>query len=789
MRAPAVPLALAFVAGIHLWPANDVILCLLGAGLAVVVSASGVKRKRFGVATAAVFVSFVLLGSAAMVLRSRPADNSLTTIYDALGAGAFETPWRVIGRTRDARIAREHSAVLVVDVERIERGGDIHTVKGGLRVSVRGAFLHRLDEVEAGTRIAVWARLREPAFFANPGGFDGDAYLRQNAIELVASTKSALLVSRVNPPRMRFRSLMARMRERATERLRVALTSPSPGDAAFGIVTALVTGDRTHISKSHERAFRRAGIFHVMSISGAHVALVLVGLHGLLRRAGMDERPSLVVMLLLLPVYAEFTGSRAAVWRAAVMAAVVLGARLSSLDRASVNTLAVAALALLCADPSTLYDPGFQLSFGAMIGILLGFRPLEEMLQPLGWMCRPIALSIAAQLGVLPVAAVHFRQLTPIAPWTSVVALPVAALLVALGLLAVVTATIPIVSTILVGVLRLGVWILVGVAELGASVPVASLRVGAPSVWWVGLYFIGLVFLSLRRPGARWLGLAWMACLVLQSFLPSPSSPHALELTMLDVGHGDAIVAELPDGKAVLIDGGGLPRSSLDTGESVVLPFLLDRGIRRLDAVIVTHADYDHIGGLATIVDELDVGAIWEGAPAWDRPAYRELRTVAHRRGVDVRRMAPGERFTFGGIVWNVVAAAGARTAMIPETENDRSVVLRLSYGMRHVLLTGDAEATLESAILESKRELRSDVLKVAHHGSRDATSAAFLDAVQPRFAVISGRRHSTRPLPSDEVLRRLRDRDITIARTDVGGAVSIRIARDGDVRLTTFLD
>ena len=260
-----------------------------------------------------------------------------------------------------------------------------------------------------------------------------------------------------------------------------------------------------------------------------------------------------------------------------------------------------------------------------------------------------------------------------------------------------------------------------------------------------------------------------------------------LEMAVLDVGHGDAIVLSLPDGKNVLVDGGGLGRSSLDIGESVLVPYLLDRGVRKLDAVIVTHADFDHIGGLFTVFEEIEVKALWKGNPVWalsHRAAYRALHERAASAGVTLHVLTSGENFLFGGVEFEVLAASQPGF----ESSNDRSVVLRINYGDRSLLLTGDAERALEAALVRSGADLRADVLKVAHHGSRSSSSDAFLDAVRPRLAIISARRAPSRPLPSAHVLHRLRERGIEYLRTDHNGTVTVRIRKDGQMSVSTYL-
>jgi competence protein ComEC len=385
-------------------------------------------------------------------------------------------------------------------------------------------------------------------------------------------------------------------------------------------------------------------------------------------------------------------------------------------------------------------------------------------------------------------AAWHFLRLAPVAPLASLAAIPLAGLILVLGLALVALGGVPVVGSLLALVTQAAVALLVAGAEIFARLPFASVDTGRPSLPWMLAYGAALVVLALGSRRARRVALAIAVALVGLLLPGTPNPPDELSLTAIDVGHGDALVLRLPGGRNVLVDGGGAPGSSFDVGAAVVLPYLQASGVRSLDAVVLTHTDYDHLGGLLSVVEEMPVGAIWEGPPRYDRAAYRALRGRAARRGIPFRRLAPGDSFDWGGVRFEVLAAGGLRD-LRPTESNDQSVVLRLVYGRSRLLLTGDAEGPVEEALSREPARTRADVLKVAHHGSRTSTSAGWLEAVAPRIAVISGRRSEGRPLPSLEVLERLAERDVLTLRTDVSGAVTVRMDAQGELSFETFLE
>ncbi|HXV64575.1 MAG TPA: DNA internalization-related competence protein ComEC/Rec2 [Vicinamibacteria bacterium] len=740
------------------------------------------RRNRLRAASFSVLLAFLAIGKTARDVRSE-GDIGLTVraLFERLGARAFVDPSRVTGTLRVEPELGSEDTTLTLEVNGIRMGGARGEipVRGGIRATVYGSFNEKLSALAAGDGVVLWGRLRRPRAFGNPAAFDVESYLERENVDAVASVKSALLVE-LEPRRPTVSSAMSFVRVLARRRLEHALAG---NESTLGVVLALTTGDRSRLPPDLERLYQASGIYHVMAISGAHVAIIAWALHALMKRLAIDEAPRLVLLLLVLPLYAGFCSGRPPVVRAVVMACVLVGARLSSLDRPGANALAVGATALLAFEPRWLGDPGFQLSFAAMAGILLLTEPLSRRLRRLGVCATPLSLSISAQLGVVPLAAWHFQRLTPLAPIASLIALPLAGCLVVLGLVGVLVSGIPVVSDVLRELASLFVFLLTKTAEAASWPPPAAWVVSRPSLILSIAYLGATVALTARTRLWTRIGLAAMIALFCALTVSPPAPRGRLVLSAFDVGHGDALLVTLPDGKHVLVDGGGAGGgSSFDIGERVLLPCLLENGVRRLSAVVVTHTHLDHLGGLFAVVDRLKVDEMWEGSSPVDRPAYFALRRRAERRGVVVRSLEVGQAFELGGAGFEVLASG-----MPGSSENDQSLVLGLTYAGRRILLTGDVESPAEHRLLASGASLESDVLKVAHHGSRSSSSVAFLAAVAPRLAILSARASPGRPLPSARILHRLRALGIDYLRTDEDGAITVSVDRDGKLEVSTY--
>jgi competence protein ComEC len=805
MRRPAIPLASAFVFGLAIASPLQAgtEASASAAALAVALLVAGARfagRDRLLAGSAVIVAAFSLLGLSAAAARSQESRRrTLLPVYRRAGERSFVRPSRVGGRLRREAARFPDFSLLTLDADWIEAGRVRLPVEGGIRARVSGEQRARLGALATGDRVTLWGRLEEPAFFANPGGIGSRSFLERERLDLFASVKSALLVEPGKRAPL-LESLLSRLRVSALERIGASLGERGRGDT-FGLIVAMVTGERSGLSPSTQELYREAGILHVIAISGAHVAIVAMALYFVLRRLGTGEVTTLVLLLVLLPLYAAFCGSGAPVVRAALTACAVVGARLLSLDGPRGNALALAALLLLAWEPSFITDAGFQLSFGAMAGILWLSEALSLRLGWLRGLAAPMAATLAAQAAVVPITAWHFHALTPAAPLASLVAIPLAGALTILGFGLVAFAGVPLVQEVAAFSAWLVAFLLTGTARLSTELPLASIAIARPGALWIVSYFLCL---AAARLGSRPVGAAGVTGLVVLLVrlpfteggqgVPEAARRHRLEITALDVGHGDAIVVRLPEGQRILVDGGGLLGSSLDVGRRVILPYLLDHGGRRLEAVVATHGDFDHAAGLAAVVDSMRVGEIWEGpeskGPSRSR-ALEALHAAAGRRGTPVRRLGAGEVFELGGVRFEILAAGGVEGLASPEAplpENERSVFMRLTYGDSRVLLTGDAGRELEDALLRRAPErLEAEVLKVGHHGSRGSTSAAFLEAVNPRLAILSTRGGTDRPLPSTRILNRLRAFGIDYLRTDESGAVSVFLDEEGGLEVETY--
>lgn len=538
-----------------------------------------------------------------------------------------------------------------------------------------------------------------------------------------------------------------------------------------GLVEALVLGQRRHFPDAWQRALVRLGLAHVLAVSGLHVGL-LAAFCWMAARP-LPVAPRVFVAISFVWLYAMVVGDRPSVLRAALMVSLALAARLFQRPHSTPNALGLAVLCLLLFEPSLILDLAFQLSVGATAGILFLTPVLMEWWgNPLRWWQRGLAASAAAQIATLPLTLSSFSRLPLLAPALNLLVVPWTSVALAASLVW------SAVAVLLPGFGSASSWLLDVAAApfaLPALLPPSSLLSLSLAVTFANGIAVAVGLLLVLR-GGWWRTTARLIALTaLLLWLSGACQADGTEIVMFDVGQGDSVLLK-DRGRGLLIDGGGWRRG--DFGGRVLRPALARQGIHRLDAVVVTHPDRDHCGGIEDLMKAMPIDELWSG-PGWmQAPCMRALQAALSARS---RILWRGDSLRWGNWQLSVIHPPPGATG----SRNQRSLVIRAEAHGHRILLTGDVDAAVESELLASGADLESEILKVAHHGSRSSTSDAFLAAVRPRLALVSAGFHNPYGHPSAEVLRRLRSHRVEVLRTDVHGMVRIGLKPGAPLAIT----
>lgn len=760
---PLVPVAGAFTAGLGgaAWfqPPPPTLWTIVGA--LALASAWLLIRRREGPAVFLLLLAVGSLGLQRVGSTALPADH--------IARLALPTPVRIEGVlvAEPTRWAPERTR-LIIEAEGFYEGTERRSAQGAIQVAVYGDS----PSLTLGQRVAGEFRLHHPTGFRNPGGFDYPAHLAREGIFLVGSGRADRLtpLTSEDPP------WPVRIKRWALGTIQQHLP---PTSAA--LLAGLLLGERTELPRTANDAFRRAGVYHILAVSGFNVALLASAVFLGLSLLRIPRRLVAALAIGLLIGFALVVGGQPSVVRATVMGVLLLVGLFLDREVNPFNSLALAGLLILLWRPNDLWDPGFQLSFAATLGILALAPPAARLLANYRWprwLAVACSVSLGAQLAVTPIMLTHFNQLSLIGIAANLVVVPLAALATTLGLSALL---LTLLSEALAHLLFESLWVLLvslrGAVWLLAKLPAAMVHLPAPH-WTTSVAFYAAlgVLPFLRRHWTFRTGscllLAWVGAVSLWPWVKPAEG--VLRVTFLDVGQGDAAFVELPDGRRLLIDGGGGGGPRLDVGERVVAPFLWNRAVLALDVVAMSHSDPDHAGGLTAILRHFTVKEFWESGVR-DLGSAELLESV-DRRGVVRRELQRGERIWLGPALVTVLHPPEQLLQGSPRgpasDENNNSLVLRLDWGLTSLLFTGDLEQEGEASLLDSSQPLQHLVLKVGHHGSRYSTTERFLQASQPTVGVISAGARNPFRHPAAPVLQRLEAAGVRIFRTDRDGAV-----------------
>jgi competence protein ComEC len=555
---------------------------------------------------------------------------------------------------------------------------------------------------------------------------------------------------------------------------------------------ALLLGRRETLDRDLRDRFARAGLVHLLAISGTHVGLI-AGVFLLLGRVARRSRRTVAWTTIgLMAAYLAVIGAPASALRAGIMLSLGLVAVVLQRPSAALPIVSAAAMVLLALNPMAALDPGFQLSFAGVLGILLLRRPILRRIPgrwhrvgPARWAIESAVVSLAAFLATAPVVAQHFGRVAPVAIVANLPAVPLTALsLVGIGAAAAAEPILPPLARLFADGAALMLDLLEAVVNVAAAVPGGHSDVGKPHwLLWTGVaatFLIAMETAARMRDRIRWLvsaGTAAAAFLLLPAAAPAGGG---LEIHFLDVGQGDATAIRTPAGRWILVDAGPL-EERFDAGERRVVPFLRDRGAREVEVMILTHPHADHVGGAGAVMRAMPVRALVEPGLPYGSPVYLDVLQTAEARGVPWHAARRDLSIVIDGVelhlLWPTDESLDA-----PPDPNEISAVVHVRFGAFGAMLTGDASSEVERLLVARHGDaLRSDVLKAGHHGSRTSTSGAFLDRVRPSLVVVSAGRRNRFGHPHAEMMAEVVVRGIGVARTDREGTVSVLVEPGGE--------
>lgn len=696
---------------------------------------------------------------------------------------------QVLEISSDISSDRDAKTSFVIKAHSIEKNDIKYDYQGKVRVTVyygregdsstpidKHTSLDGKTSIKAGHWIGVRGELEKPQGQRNPKGFDYRAYLARRDIHYTMGVQSRNILS-IKPERFPWPKSWLK----STSEYMGQAFDTYVGGRESKLLKAMIIGERWLLPFEMKDQFAATGIAHILAISGLHIGFVILMLSWLTNAFRLSPRAAFLIQGAVLVLYSLIVGGNASVVRATIMAIIFLGGRAVGRKLDPLNSLALAAFIILLFRPLDLLEVGFQLSFGAVAGIILYHEHIKALLsRPFKIISNPLALIISAQLGTWPLMAYYFNTFSPMSYIANLILVPIAGIIVMLGLiLPLFSAIFPLLAKVVGWWLSIFCGLLIDGNQWLSGFPWATFRVVSPGILFMAIYYLILLILSSERPNfirKPWKLSGALALFLLLSIPIRPFFDNDLKVIFVDVGQGDCIYIKTPDRKHILVDGGGRPlgMGDFDVGAQVVVPFLLKNGVNKLELVAMSHVHDDHISGLISVVEDLKVGAFMEFSPREPTERYCELNELMDRKNIPHIQAIGGQSYRIGRDVYMDIIYPIPDPKVLDRlyegNENNLSLVMRIRYQDTSILLTGDIEEGVESYLSDIDRQ-GAELLKVAHHGSKTSSTAKWLEAVNPSFAIVqSGKNSFGHPDPS--VLQRLEDRGVEVFRNDIGGAI-----------------
>jgi len=813
---PVIPLLLSFIAGIIgalYFPGKSFLIASLTVPATGLILHRLISGKLSRWAPLILFACLGYFAFASIEAASHKMDHVARYMNDRI--------WEITGTIVTEPVIQTHRQKFILGGLSImpDSGkGALLNVRGNIQVSIYG----KGKELAVGNRIRFTCKIRPVRSFHNPGGFDYTQYMMWHNIwgNTYASSNDLTLL---DPNSMCFNTALNNIRNN----ILTLINQASTGDAQ-AVLSALIIGDRRGLSPPLQEAFNRVGVSHVLSISGLHVGVVATAAFVFFKWILSFFRPLLLrawtkkaaAICAVFPVifYGVMAGMEPATQRSVIMILVFLMTFLIQREHDLFNTIAIAALAILIIDPPALFSISFQLSFAAVLSISWGMMYFQQMFSQgiagkhtaLKYAATLFCMTACAILGVAPLV-MHYFNTFPLSGFlANLVVVPLmGSAVVIIGLFSVMV-IFPFSGHAALWGLKICDWILKPVIDFIyylSDAPFAAIKTITPSILEIICFYLlagGIALYQNKTAGKdpgnaennsaiadppsnlprRWTGVIIAAALIvlfidIMYWVNQRLWHDDLRVTVLDVGQGNSAVLEFPDGKCMVIDGGGFGDNAVfDVGERVLAPFLWRNKIRTVDTVILTHPDADHLNGLLYILKYFHVKQVISTHQASDSDSYEKFLELIRKNAIDHAGFAQIQRsFAINGATMEILHPDADfmkyHSSSTPKDVNDNSIVCKAGFGGFSILFPGDImEAAERDTTTKNPESLAATILVAPHHGSKTSSSESFLDAVNPEMIIISSGKEDK--FPSESVLERYENREIPVFRTDSNGAVRV---------------
>lgn len=646
--------------------------------------------------------------------------------------------------------------------------------------------------LEYGDKLQISGEYQEPNKARNYKGFDYKNYLKINKIYgIIRVDLYTNIIIKHQKNLSNFKLLIHKIREKLKENIQELLTKET---YALGI--GILIGDNSRINEKIVEDFKNSNLSHMLAVSGAHINYVVLTVSILFtkKRAGIKAQRVVTIMMMLF--FMELTQMTSSVVRAGISCIIYMLASLLYRKADVINAMAISTLLILLNNPFKLFDIGFQLSYACTLGIILFCKliniPLKNKL--LKYLKDSIIISISANIFIIPIMMYQFNTISLTFILSNLLAGPLLGISIILEIIVLLISFMSInIAAIPAKVLNILLILIINIANWFSNIEISKIYVITPQIISIVAYYLICAAIILKQKNRKIIVIIMLTVLIINLF----PTPKKLRINFIDVGQGDSTLIRTETNKVILIDSGGsTASSSFDVGNKVLLPYLLDRRIKKIDFIIVSHFDADHCQAFETVIDNINVRKVVVCKQSMITQEYLNIINKCKKKNIKIIVVERGDKLKIDKRTEFEILHPGER--FLDDGKgglNANAIVCKMNYKLNNgkifsILFTGDIEVEAEKELEQVYgKKLKADILKVAHHGSKTSSREEFIKLVSPKIALIGVGENNKFGHPADITLERLEKENVKVYRTDQMGEVSITINKNGEIKVKTQIN
>lgn len=646
--------------------------------------------------------------------------------------------------------------------------------------------------LEYGDKLQISGEYQEPNKARNYKGFDYKNYLKINKIYgIIRVDLYTNIIIKHQKNLSNFKLLIHKIREKLKQNIQELLTKET---YALGI--GILIGDNSRINEKIVEDFKNSNLSHMLAVSGAHINYVVLTVSILFtkKRAGIKAQRVVTIMMMLF--FMELTQMTSSVVRAGISCIIYMLASLLYRKADVINAMAISTLLILLNNPFKLFDIGFQLSYAGTLGIILFCKliniPIKNKL--LKYLKDSIIISISANIFIIPIMMYQFNTISLTFILSNLLAGPLLGISIILEIIVLLISFMSInIAAIPAKVLNILLILIINIANWFSNIEISKIYVITPQIISIVAYYLICAAIILKQKNRKIIVIIMLTVLIINLF----PTPKKLRINFIDVGQGDSTLIRTETNKVILIDSGGsTASSSFDVGNKVLLPYLLDRRIKKIDFIIVSHFDADHCQAFETVIDNINVRKVVVCKQSMITQEYLNIINKCKKKNIKIIVVERGDKLKIDKRTEFEILHPGERFLNDGKGGlNANAIVCKMNYKLNNgkifsILFTGDIEVESEKELEQVYgKKLKADILKIAHHGSKTSSREEFIKLVSPKIALIGVGENNKFGHPADITLERLEKENVKVYRTDQMGEVSITINKNGEIKVKTQIN